>query len=115
MLHNECNSIIYIINKMKNKRILLSAAFLIMNAASALAQTKVQTGIESATSQITGLFDTCTKLMYAVCAILAIIGAFNVYNKWTSGDPDVTKSAAGWFGGMIFVGVAATVIRAAFL
>jgi hypothetical protein len=46
---------------------------------------------------------------------MAIIGAFHVYSKWTSGDPDVTKAAAGWVGGLIFVGVAITIIESVFL
>lgn len=81
-----------------------------------MAQTsKVNTGLKQATDEVKGVFETACNLLYAVCAIMAIIGCFHVYSKWTSGDPDVTKAVAGWIGGLIFVGVAITVIRAVFI
>lgn len=96
------------------KRLLTTVCF---SATSLLlfADSKVTTGLNKATEEVKGVFDTAVNLLYAVCAIMAIIGAFHVYSKWTSGDPDVTKAAAGWIGGLIFVGVAITVIKAVFL
>lgn len=96
------------------KRLLTTVCF---SATSMLlfADSKVKTGLDKATEEVKGVFETATNLLYAVCAIMAIIGAFHVYSKWTSGDPDVTKAAAGWIGGLIFVGVAITVIKAVFL
>ncbi len=32
-------------------------------------------------------FDTGTNLMYACGAVLGLIGAVKVYQKWNSGDP----------------------------
>jgi len=80
-----------------------------------MADGKVNKGLEKATEEVKGVFETAVNLLYAVCAIMAIIGAFHVYSKWSSGDPDVTKAAAGWIGGLIFVGVAITIIRAVFI
>lgn len=77
--------------------------------------TKITKGLGDAADDVKKIFETAINLLYAVCAIMAIIGAFHVYSKWTSGDPDVTKAAAGWVGGLIFVGVAITIIRAVFL
>jgi len=79
------------------------------------ADSKINNGLKSATDEVKSIFETAVNLLYAVCAIMAIIGAFHVYSKWTSGDPDVTKAAAGWIGGLIFVGVAITVIKAVFI
>lgn len=76
---------------------------------------KIKAGLDEATSTVTGMFDSAVKLLYAVCAIMAIIGAFNVYSKWTSGDPDVTKTAAGWIGGLVFVIVSIIIIQKVFL
>lgn len=80
-----------------------------------MAQSKIASGLDKATSEVTGLFDKAVNLLYAVCAIMAIIGAFHVYSKWSSGDPDVTKAAAGWIGGLIFVIVSITIIKTVFL
>ena len=90
----------------------LSATSMVMMAAG---DGKINKGLQEATKEVKDVFETACNLLYAVCAIMAIIGAFHVYSKWTSGDPDVTKAAAGWFGGLIFVGVAITVIKAVFI
>ena len=90
----------------------LSATSMVMMAAG---DGKINKGLQEATEEVKGVFNTACNLLYAVCAIMAIIGAVHVYSKWTSGDPDVTKAAAGWIGGLIFVGVAITVIKAVFI
>lgn len=97
------------------KRILMTACLAGSSLLAMAQDSKVSQGLTKATEQVSGLFDTATKLLYAVCGLMAIIGAFHVYSKWTSGDPDVTKAAAGWIGGLIFVGVAVTIVRAVFL
>ena len=82
-----------------------------------MAQSKaasVADGLTKATDEVNKTFNSAVNLLYAVCAIMAIIGAFHVYSKWTSGDPDVTKAAAGWIGGLIFVGVAILIIKTVF-
>ena len=37
------------------------------------------------------------------------------YGKFSSGDPDTSKTAASWFGACIFLIVAATILRSFFL
>lgn len=96
------------------KRIFLSAAF-IFAAASAFAQENGQAGITEATNMITGYFDPGTKLVYAIGAVCGLIGGVKVYNKFSSGDPDTSKTAASWFGACIFLIVAATILRSFFL
>lgn len=106
---------------MKNfdfKKIFALANFLMVSAMVQAGQgTKgsIGEGLTKATEEVSGIFNTACNLLYAVCAIMAIIGAFHVYSKWTSGDPDVTKAAAGWIGGLIFVGVATTIINFVFI
>ena len=56
-----------------------------------------------------------TKLGYAVGAVVGLIGGIKVYNKFSSGDPDTSKTAASWFGACIFLIVAATILRSFFL
>ena len=72
-------------------------------------------GINEATSMVTSYFDPGTKLVYAIGAVVGLIGGIKVYFKWSSGDPDTSKTAASWFGACIFLIVAATILRSFFL
>ena len=72
-------------------------------------------GINEATSLVTSYFDPGTKLVYAIGAVVGLIGGIKVYSKWSSGDPDTSKTAASWFGACIFLIVAATILRSFFL
>ncbi|MBN8876809.1 MAG: DUF4134 domain-containing protein [Sphingobacteriales bacterium] len=71
-------------------------------------------GINEANTQVRSYFDAGTNLMYAVGAVVGLIGAVKVYQKWNSGDPDTGKVAAAWFGSCVFLVVVATVIRSFF-
>lgn len=71
-------------------------------------------GITQATSEISSYFNPVTKLIYAIGAIVGLIGAVRVYSKFSSGDPDTTKVAATWFGACIFLVIAATVLSGFF-
>nr|WP_067054228.1 DUF4134 domain-containing protein [Mucilaginibacter sp. L294] len=71
-------------------------------------------GINEANQKVRGYFESGTQLMYAVGAILGLIGAVKVYQKWNAGDPDTSKVAAAWFGSCIFLVVVATVIKSFF-
>ena len=71
-------------------------------------------GINEANTQVRSYFDSGTNLMYAVGAVVGLIGAVKVYQKWNSGDPDTGKVAAAWFGSCVFLVVVATVIRSFF-
>ena len=72
-------------------------------------------GINEATSLISGYFEPGTKLIYAIGAVVGLIGGVKVYGKFSSGDPDTSKTAASWFGACIFLIVAATILRSFFL
>lgn len=72
-------------------------------------------GINEATSMVTSYFDPGTKLVYAIGAVAGLIGGIKVYGKFSSGDPDTSKTAASWFGACIFLIVAATILRSFFL
>lgn len=97
------------------KRLFLTLAAVSFTAASALAQGNGLTGITEATSMVTSYFDPLTRLIYAVGAVVGLIGGIKVYQKFSSGDPDTSKTAASWFGACIFLIVAATVLRSFFL
>ena len=72
-------------------------------------------GIPEATNMVTSYFDPGTKLIYAIGAVIGLIGGVKVYSKFSSGDPDTSKTAASWFGACIFLIVAATILRSFFL
>jgi len=52
---------------------------------------------------VTSYFDPATKLIYAIGAVIGLIGGVRVYQKFSSGDPDTSKTAASWFGACIFL------------
>jgi hypothetical protein len=71
-------------------------------------------GINQANTQVRSYFESGTNLMYAIGAILGLIGAVKVYSKWNGGDQDTSKVAAAWFGSCIFLVVVATIIKSFF-
>lgn len=71
-------------------------------------------GINSATTQVKSYFDSGCNLMYAIGAVVGIIGAIKVFNKWNAGEPDTNKVAAAWFGSCVFLVVVATVLKSFF-
>src|ERR1700730_15014671 len=71
-------------------------------------------GINEANTKVRSYFSAGTNLMYAVGAILGLIGAVQVYQKWNAGDHDTGKTAAAWFGSCVFLVVVTTVIRSFF-
>jgi len=73
-----------------------------------------EAGITEATSKVKGYFAVGTSLMYAIGAVVGLVGAVKVYQKWNSGDGDTSKVAAAWFGSCIFLVVVATVLKSFF-
>jgi hypothetical protein len=71
-------------------------------------------GINEANDKVRSYFDAGTQLMYAVGALVGLIGAVKVYQKWNAGDQDTGKVAAAWFGSCVFLVVVATVIKSFF-
>mgnify|MGYP002956454823 CR=1 FL=1 len=102
---------------MKKKRLIMMLA--VVAAANAIstvmAQGNGQAGITEATQLVTGYFDPGTKLIYAIGAVIGLVGGIKVYQKFSSGDPDTSKTASSWFGACIFLIVAATILRSFFL
>ncbi|WP_286471098.1 DUF4134 domain-containing protein [Parabacteroides goldsteinii] len=97
---------------MKKKRLIMMLAAVAV-ASAAMAQGNA--GITEATQLVTGYFDPGTKLIYAIGAVIGLVGGIKVYQKFSSGDPDTSKTASSWFGACIFLIVAATILRSFFL
>ena len=100
---------------MDKKKIMMLLFLLTATAIGAYARGNGIAGINEATKMVTSYFDPGTKLIYAVGAVVGLIGGIKVYNKFSSGDPDTSKTAASWFGACIFLIVAATILRSFFL
>ncbi|PRZ22064.1 DUF4134 domain-containing protein [Flavobacterium granuli] len=100
--------------KKQRKKILL-AAMVMLTGLGAMAQGDGSAGITEATQMVTAYFDPATQLIYAIGAVVGLIGGVKVYGKFSSGDPDTSKTAASWFGACIFLIVAATILRSFFL
>jgi hypothetical protein len=71
-------------------------------------------GINEATSKVKSYFDDGTDLMYAIGAVVGLVGAIKVYQKWNSGDHDTGKVASAWFGSCVFLVIVATVLQSFF-
>src|SRR5258706_9787523 len=99
-------------NMKRMKKLKLLIALLFLNIASNAQDGNA--GINEANTKVRSYFAAGTNLMYAVGAVLGLIGAIKVYSKWNSGDPDTGKVAAAWFGSCVFLVVVATVIRSFF-
>ena len=100
----------------KNKiRYASALAVLVLARATGKAQTADgNAGINQATTMVSGYFAAGVNLMYAVGAILGLVGAIKVYQKWSHGHPDTGSTAAAWFGSCVFLVVVATVIKSFF-
>lgn len=96
-------------------KVLYTTLVVLATATHSLAQGNGAAGIQEATAQVTSYFEPATTLIYAIGAVVGLVGAVKVFSKWNSGDQDTQKVATSWFGSCIFLVVVATVLRAFFL
>jgi hypothetical protein len=99
--------------RLKFKRVAAALVIGTFSALTALGQDGAA-GIEEANSQVRSYFEPGTNLMYAIGAVLGLVGAVKVFQKWNAGDNDTGKVAAAWFGSCIFLVVVATVLQSFF-
>lgn len=99
----------------KQRKKLLCGGLALLFTTGTYAQGNGSAGINEATQMVTSYFEPATQLIYAIGAVVGLIGGVKVYNKFSSGDPDTSKTAASWFGACIFLIVAATILRSFFL
>ncbi len=105
-----------VIERTNSKRKLptLLIAVLLLMISFAVSAQDGNAGINEANTKVRSYFAAGVNLMYAVGAIVGLIGAVKVYQKWNSGDHDTGKVAAAWFGSCVFLVIVATVIRSFF-
>ncbi len=68
----------------------------------------------SATGEIKGYQSSVQSLLYAIAAIIALVGAFNVFHKLINGDQDVKKTIMMTLGGCIALIALSTALPAFF-
>jgi hypothetical protein len=100
-------------NAVSFSRPVLATISLILISLSLFAQDG-NSGITAATTQVKSYFSTGTSLMYAIGAIVGLVGAIKVFKKWNDGEHDTGKVASSWFGSCIFLVVVATVLKSFF-
>ena len=71
-------------------------------------------GIRQAAQMVNGYFEPAVKLIYAIGAVVGLIGAVKVYGKFSSGNPDTAKTCASWMWACVFLIVCATVLKSFF-
>lgn len=101
------NQVTYILRK-----VLATLTFILMGFS--LYAQDGNAGIQEATTQVKSYFTTGTTLMYAIGALVGLVGAIKVYKKWNDGEHDTGKVASSWFGSCIFLVVVATVLKSFF-
>jgi hypothetical protein len=99
--------------RLKFKRVAAALVIATFSVLTALGQDGAA-GIEEANTQVRSYFEPGTNLMYAIGAVLGLVGAVKVFQKWNAGDNDTGKVAAAWFGSCIFLVVVATVLQSFF-
>lgn len=67
-------------------------------------------GFASATTEIQSYATPVKNLMYAIAAVIALVGAFNVYFKMQNGDQDVKKTIMMTIGGCVAMVAMATAL-----
>lgn len=103
----------HFINNHFLKQLFFTVATILLCIAVAFAQDG-NAGINEANTKVRSYFASGVNLMYAVGAIVGLIGAIKVYQKWNSGDHDTGKVASAWFGSCVFLVIVATVLRSFF-
>lgn len=94
-------------SKLLNRRWLITTCCFAFAACMAFADSKGGAGFSAATTEISSYKQPVQNLMNAIAAVIAIVGAFNVYFKMQNGDQDVKKTIMMTIGGCVaFVALA---------
>lgn len=99
--------LVHVKNSRLGHQILLFGAALTISQTASAQSNVGASAIGNATSQLNGYDIAVKKLLYAIAAIISLVGAFNVYFKMQNGDQDVKKTIMMTIGGCVaFVALA---------
>ena len=94
----------YVTEQFKNlpkKRLAAFAAMFLFCAVATFAQSAGAGGFQKAITEVSGYQVPVGNLMKAIAAVIALVGAFNVYFKMSNGDQDVKKTIMLTIGGCV--------------
>lgn len=86
---------------LSKKRIASFLGMFLFCAVATFAQSKGAGGFQKAISEVSGYEEPVGNLMKAIAAVIALVGAFNVYFKMSNGDLDVKKNVMFTIGGCV--------------
>ena len=105
MLHNYLitmkNAAVKGWQNLPKKRIASFAGMFLFCAVATFAQSKGAGGFQKAITEVSGYQTPVGNLMKAIAAVIALVGAFNVYFKMSNGDQDVKKTIMLTIGGCV--------------
>lgn len=87
--------------RLPKKRIASLTAMTLCCAVATFAQSAGAGGFEKAITEVSGYQVPVGNLMKAIAAVIALVGAFNVYFKMSNGDQDVKKTIMLTIGGCV--------------
>lgn len=86
------SNVVKAVKKIPMKRVAALACMALFCAISTYAQGKGAGGFNSAITEVSSYQKSVSDLMKAIAAVIAVVGAFNVYFKMQNGDQDVKKT-----------------------
>lgn len=98
----------------KTTSFLLLAAFCVISVGLFAQTATPDAAIKGASDAICKMTSSVQTLVYALGAVIGLIGAVRVYGKFQSGDQDTQKAAMGWFGAALFLILVGTTIKTFF-
>ncbi|MDR1226800.1 MAG: DUF4134 domain-containing protein [Prevotellaceae bacterium] len=98
------------------RKIVLAVVVVALANVQAMAQdaSKITSALNTLVTQLKSIFSSVTSFIFAVAAIIGIIGAIIVYSKFSNGDPNATKAATAWGGAVLFLILGGVFLKAAF-
>lgn len=114
MIVNQQKRIFKTLKKHLTVKKMLILAFLMMAITPVLAQGDGAVALGTAATKIKAYVTNLKLLIYAVAAIVGLVGGLRIYNKWTNGDQDINKEVVGWGGAAVFVALVPTFVEAIF-
>lgn len=102
--------------KVEQKTLLFLAILLTAWQETAYSQSSGGAGaITAATTEVSSFYDPAKKFIWALSAVLGLVGAVKLYYKFTNNDPESSKHAVGFLGGGIALFVAEVFLRKMFM
>lgn len=84
-----------------SQKVIMLIALVFFTTINVMAQADAGAGFASAATTIRGYQAQVSNLMKAIGAVIAVVGAFNVYFKMQNGDQDVKKTIMLTIGGCV--------------